>query len=214
LTAATELQDAISMLARADHIAAAASNEAPCLIRIERSAASWKTVLGIVTALSMMLPLIGGMFLITSQAMSEPEAINLAFARPLETLQIVAGMLMLSTLVLVPVRRLVTRIGRAGVIEIDGHHVRVHEKSGLARRAFSEPLGAYRGIAHRVRTTLSGIQHELVLVHPDARRDVVIALDDSRPGPTPANLMAQLRLPEIAPADIRRARRATTAAGA
>lgn len=195
----------------ADLAAATASNSDACLIRIERSPASWKTMLGGITALSMVLALCGGTFLLTSQALSEPEAVNLAFAHPWVTLQIVAGLLLLSTLVLIPVRRLVARIGSAGVIEIDGRNVHVRQKSGLATRAFTEPLDAYRGIAHRIRTTLSGIQHELVLVHPDARRDVVIGLDGTRPDLTAAGVMTQLRLPEIAPGDIRRTRRAGTA---
>ena len=183
------------------------------LIRIEQSRASWTIALGMGTALSIALSLFGGLILITSQAFSEPEALNLALARPLATLQIVAGLLLLATLILIPVRRLFTRVGRTGLIEIDDRIVRVRESGLLAGRSFAEPLAAYEGAAHRMRTTLSGIQHELILVHPDARRDVVIALDAGRPGMTPAAMMAQLGLPEIALADIRaHARRVGTRA--
>ena len=194
------------MLARADQSAIAAANDECCLIRIERSRSGWRTTLGVVTALSMGLSLFGGMFVVTSQALSEPEALSLALARPLVTLQIVAGLLLLTTLVLVPVRRLLARVGRTGLIEIDDRIVCVNETGFLAGRSFAEPLSAYRGAAHRIRTTLSGIQHELVLVHPDARRDVVIALDAVQPVMTPAAMFGRLALPEIALADIRRAR--------
>jgi len=154
----------------------------------------------------MTLALFAGMVLITNQALSEPEAVNIALAQPMATLQIVAGLLLLSALVLVPVRRLIADIGRGGTIEIDGGVVRVAERGLFSSRTFTEPLEAYRGTAHRVRTTVSGIRHELVLVHPDVRRDVVIALDRLEPAVAPASMMARLGLPEIAAGDISRRR--------
>jgi hypothetical protein len=196
------------MLARADQIAATATDDFCCPIRIERSRTRWTTALGAVTALSMGLSLFGGMILVASQALSEPEALNLALARPMATLQIVAGVLLLATLVLIPVRRIFARLGRTGLIEIDGRIVRVRETGLLAGRSFAEPLAAYEGAAHRIRTTLSGIQHEVILIHPDARRDVVIALDAVHPSMTAAAMMERLDLPEIAVADIPRVRRA------
>lgn len=195
------------MLARADQSAAAATNSECRPIRIERSRARWTTVLGVVTALSMGLSLFGGMILVASQALSEPEALSLALARPMATLQIVAGLLLLATLMLIPVRRLVSHVGRTGLIEIDGHIVHVRETGFLAARSFAEPLAAYEGAAHRIRTTISGVQHEVILVHPDARRDVVLALDAVKPGMTAAAMMARLDLPEVALAEIPRVRR-------
>lgn len=195
------------MLARADQSAVTAANDDTRLIRIEQSRASWTVVLGMGSALSIGLSLFGGFILIASQALSEPEALNVALARPLATLQIVAGLLLLATLILIPVRRLFAHFGRTALIEIDDCMVHVRESGLLAGRSFAEPLAAYEGAAHRMRTTLSGIQHEVILVHPDAHRDVVIALDSGQRGMTPAAMMAQLGLPEIALADIPRARR-------
>lgn len=195
----------------ADASAATASNDSACMIRIGQSTGSWRTTLGLVTAFTIVLSLCGGMFLVTSQALSEPEAVSLAMAHPMVTLQIVAGLLLLATLVLVPARRLVTRAIHSSEVEIDDGLVRVSEHGYLSRRSFAEPLDAYRGIAHRIRTTLSGVRHEIVLVHPDARRDIVIALDGARADLTPASLMARLGLPEIAVGDIRRARQIAVA---
>jgi hypothetical protein len=194
------------MLARAEDLLANASNDEDSLVRIVRSKARWSTMLGLAAAGAMTLALFAGMFLITTQAISEPEAINLALAQPMATLQIVAGLLLLSALLLVPVRRLVADIGRGGVVEIDGNVVRVAEKGLFSSRRFHEPLGAYRGIFHRMRTTVSGIRHELVLVHPDVRRDVVIALDRMEPAVAPASMIARLGLPEITVEEMARRR--------
>jgi hypothetical protein len=150
------------------------------------------------------LSLIGGIFLVTTEALSKPDAVNLALAQPLATLQIVAGLMLITALVLVPVRRLVARVGRGASVEIDRGIVRMAESGLFSSRTFDEPLDAYYGVAHRVRTTLSGLRHEIVLVHPDARRDVVIALDLMEPPVTPALMVARLGLPEVAPADLAR----------
>jgi hypothetical protein len=192
------------MLAQADEILLNAPNEDTCLLRIEPPKARWTTVLGLGAACAVVLSLVGGIFLVTTEALSKPDALHLALAQPLATLQIVAGLMLLTALVLVPVRRLIAGVGHGGSIEIDGGIVRIEERGLFSSRTFDEPLDAYCGVAHRIRTTLSGLRHEIVLVHPDARRDVVIALDRIEPAATPASMIARLGLPQIAPADIAR----------
>ena len=194
------------MLASADRTFMTASNDDESLVRIERPRARWTATFGLVTAAAMVLSLLGGLFLVTTQALSEPEALALARERPLVTLQIVVGLLLLAALVLVPIRRLATRAGRAGLVEIDNGFVRVRESGLFSTRSFVEPLDTYLGISHRIRTTLSGIEHELVLVHPNVHRDVVIALDGAPPAAAVARMMTRLALPEIAAGDIARAR--------
>ncbi|HWV82595.1 MAG TPA: hypothetical protein VNZ50_14290 [Hyphomicrobiaceae bacterium] len=194
------------MLARADDFLTKVSNDDAPLVRVVHARTAWSTMLGLVAAGAMTLPLFGGMFLLTSEAMSKPDAVSRALAQPLSTLQIVVGILTLSALLLIPARRMVAGVGRAGIVEIDGSVVKVAEKGFLSKRQFSEPLEAYRGVAHRIRTTVSGIQHELVLAHPDARRDVVIALDGTDPTMTPAAVIARLGLPEITGGEFARRR--------
>lgn len=194
------------MLARADDFLAKVSNDDIPLVRVVRAKTALSNMLGLVAAGVMTLPLLGGMFLLTSEAMSKPDAVSRALAQPLTTLQIVVGLLMLSALLLVPARRLLAGIGRAGIVEIDGNVVRVAERGFLSTRRFREPLDAYRGVAHRIRTSVSGIHHELVLVHPDARRDVVMVLDGMDPTMTPAAMLARLGLPEITSGELARRR--------
>ncbi|MBN9267259.1 MAG: hypothetical protein J0I75_22340 [Hyphomicrobium sp.] len=194
------------MLAHAEDFLAKASNDDDCLVRIERSNARWSTMLGLTAAGATILALFGGMFLVTTQAISEPETVSLALAKPMATLQIVAGLLLLSALLLVPVRRLLADLGREGFVEIDGNIVRVAEKGLFSSRTFREPLDQYEGVAHRIRTTVSGLHHELVLVHPDARRDVVIALDRLEPAVSPAPMIARIGLPEITASEAARRR--------
>lgn len=194
------------MLARTDDLLANVSNNDARFVRVANVKARWHAVLGLSVAGLMVAAFLGGMFLLTSEALSEPDAVNLALAQPLATFQIVVGIMMLSALLLVPVRRLVADFGSRGIVEIDGNMVQVSEKRLFSTRKFREPLDAYRGIAHRMRTTVSGVHHELILVHPDARRDVVIALDHMEAAISPASMIARLGLPEISAGDIARRR--------
>jgi len=194
------------MLTRADELLMKASNDDAALVLIAQPQKRWTTFLDLAAAAVMTLPLLGGIFLLTTEALSKPDAVSLAFAQPVATLQIVVGLLLMAGLLLVPARRLVARAGSGGTVEIDSGMVRVAKRDLFSSRSFHEPLEAYRGTVHRVRTTISGVHHELVLVHPDARRDVVIALDRLGPALTPARMIARLGLPEIAPGEIARRR--------
>jgi cytochrome b561 len=194
------------MLARTDDLLANISNDDARFVRVVNVKARWHAVLGLAVAGLMVVALLSGMFLLTSEALSKPEAVNLALAQPLATLQIVAGIMLLSALLLVPARRLVADFGSRGIVEIDGSMVQVSENGLFSTRKFREPLDAYRGIVHRMRTTVSGVHHELLLVHPDARRDVVIALDRMDAAVSPASMIARLGLPEISAGEIARRR--------
>ena len=194
------------MLARADDLLMNVSNDDAELVLVSQPQTRLTTCLDLAAAAAMTLPLLGGVFLVTTEALSKPDTVSLAFAQPVATLQIVVGLMLMAALLLVPARRLVARAGSGGTVEIDGGMVRVTERGLFSSRSFREPLEAYRGTAHRVRTTISGVHHELVLVHPDARRDVVIVLDRVGPALTPDRMIARLGLPEIAPGEIARHR--------
>lgn len=194
------------MLAHADELIMKTSNDDATLVLVSEPRTRWTTFLNLAAATAMTLPLLCGVFLVTTEALSKPDAVSLAFAEPVATLQIVVGLLLMAGLLLVPARRLVARAGSGGTVQIDSGFVHVAERGLLSSRNFHEPLDAYRGTAHRVRTTISGVRHELVLVHPDARRDVVIALERLGPALTPAGMIALLGLPEIAPGEIARRR--------
>ena len=66
------------------------------------------------------------------------------------------------------------RIGQRRTISIAHGLVEVEDATVLGIDRWSEPLSAYDGIAHHVRASLSGTRHELLLVHPDPRRSLLL----------------------------------------
>jgi hypothetical protein len=64
------------------------------------------------------------------------------------------------------------------------------------------PLASYRGIAHVVRTSLSGTRHELVLVHPLRAHRILLCMADRISEAELAHAARILRLPVIAASDL------------
>ena len=73
-----------------------------------------------------------------------------------------------------PIMRRLTRIGTQRQIAISNATIHVTERGPFINRSWTEPLAAYRGLAHHVRSSLSGTRHELLLVHPDPAKSLML----------------------------------------
>jgi hypothetical protein len=110
------------------------------------------------------------------------------------------GIAMSAALFLVPVKRIVMRFGRRRRVTITRDRVMVADANLFAATRWSVPLAEFDGIARHVRTTLSGVRHELVLVHPTRARSIILhyavhGIDHL----TVKRIAHLLRLPELAP---------------
>ena len=76
--------------------------------------------------------------------------------------------------------------------------------------AWNEPLTAYRGVAHHIRTSLSGAQHEIVLVHPDASKSIVLTTADRIGQPQVDAMAALLNVCEVPARTLYQSRRSQT----
>jgi len=75
-----------------------------------------------------------------------------------------------------PINRIAGQFGRSRSVEIEGGTVRVTDRSLLSTTNWQLPISDYVGVAHRIRSSLSGVRHELVLEHSDERRSIVLAM--------------------------------------
>lgn len=66
------------------------------------------------------------------------------------------------------------RIGQRRRISLVPHSVEVTDASLLGHACWFEPLASYDGIAHHIRASLSGTRHELLLIHPDPKRSLLL----------------------------------------
>ena len=110
-----------------------------------------------------------------AQAAADPQTLDIISDRPFAASQIALAFAGWSLIFGIPLVSLSKRIGASRSITIDADTVRVTDTSWVRTRRWSQPLASYRGLEQRVRTTLSGLEHEVVLVHPDPAKNVVLA---------------------------------------
>lgn len=100
----------------------------------------------------------------------------LVAAKPGSMVQILIGLAFWAVLFAWPLKRIADLMVRGRSIEIDRHRVTVTELGLFSRSTWVEPTGAYAGLQHNVRASLSGVRHELILVHPEPERSVLVAI--------------------------------------
>lgn len=140
--------------------------------------------------------------LLGAHAMAEPAPFTMLAEHPMEAVQISLGLMLWCALFVWPLRMVLARAGAERVIDITADTVRVTERGPFRSATWAEPLGAYRGIAHYVRTSLSGVRHEMILVHADPRRHVLLAAAPTMPQSLLTRTASLLDLPEIAARDL------------
>jgi hypothetical protein len=144
-----------------------------------------------------------------------PTALLVAFAssswgvaadNPGAAAQVLVGIGLWTVLFVLPAKRIVQRFGTERRICIDTGSVTVSERGLFGSRHWSAPLSEYTGIARHLRSTLSGLRHELILVHREPRKSVLLHSGDLASPPTIEQAVRLLALPEIQPRELYRRR--------
>lgn len=99
-------------------------------------------------------------------------------ARPGDALLAGVGVVMFSLLFGLPFSRAIKALVSRRTVRIEAGVVTVEDHGLFGLSTWTLPLSAYLGVAHVVRTSLSGARHELVLVHPSRSRRVLLRASD------------------------------------
>lgn len=167
----------------------------PCRLEQRASHLSAAAVLALLLPLALILVIPFAMLLM--QIAAEP-ATRLALANhPAAAVQIALGVTLLLMLIGWPLRALVDRLGRRRIVELDRDRVTITDAGLFASRQWSEPLSQYLGLAHNVRTTNAGPRHELILVHPQRRAHILLAISDRMNDAEVAEAAARLAMPVV-----------------
>jgi hypothetical protein len=127
---------------------------------------------------ALLVPALGALmipfWLVGTHVIADPAARAILAERPLLGIQLALGLLMLISIFGWPLGRLARRgLARRHVV-VDGRLVRSETVWPFATISWTEPLANYSGVAHRVCSSLSGVRHELVLVHRRPSRSVAV----------------------------------------
>lgn len=128
-----------------------------------------------VVLLPLLLALLAPFVLVAQHLVLDPAARAVVVERPQALVQIVLGLGFCGVLFGWPLVHFARRLGQARSIAVDERAVAVTERKFGRARSWSEPLSGYAGLSHNIRSSLAGVSHELVLVHPDPARSVLVA---------------------------------------
>lgn len=73
-----------------------------------------------------------------------------------------------------PIAVRAARSGLTRCVEIADGEVHVIDTGLFGTESWTQPLAAYHGLTHRVRSSLSGVRHELILIHPISSRNILV----------------------------------------
>lgn len=161
----------------ADFVASSPCCSAPPCPLVFEHAPEWG---GRLVLLGLLVPVLAALMapfaLVAAQLASDPAARAILAGRPLLGVQLLAGLVMLIWVFGWPLTRLARGDFARRRISISAGLV-LSEAVGLfGRQTRVDPLADYVGVAHRARTSLSGVHQEWVLVHRQPSRSLVLGL--------------------------------------
>ena len=160
-----------------------AEAELPC--RLELRGRAWGSAVLAVLLLPLALLPLAAMASLTMRITADADVRTLLASHPGSAAQVAIGLALILLLVVWPLAALIGRIGRRQTIVVGPGEVHVIERSLFGTRTWSHQTTYFLGLVHHVRTTHDGIRHELILLAPERRQSVLLAI---APGFTDAEL--------------------------
>jgi len=128
--------------------------------------------------LALLAPLLAALltpfWLIGSQLIVDPTARAVVADRPMIAMELGLGLAVLAWMFGWPLFHLARTALLRRRITIENNLIRAEQTGLFGTRAWAEPLADYAGVTHRVRTSHSGVHHDLVLVHRRPSRSVLL----------------------------------------
>ncbi|CFX38775.1 protein of unknown function [Candidatus Filomicrobium marinum] len=109
---------------------------------------------------------------------SEPIFSEVVAERPSAFLAVLAGFGMGGILLGLPTVRCLRRLGKRREITLTNSYVEVDDRNLWGASKWGCPLREFSGVTHHIRTNVSGVRHELILVHPVSRRCLLLRIGD------------------------------------
>lgn len=166
-------------------------------LRSEQSAATMPSLMYLafmsVLAAVVVLPQLG----LASYALFTPDIRQMVLDRPMVTFQLAIALIFWIALFAWPLRGLLDRLTCRRAVEITHENVAVSDQRAFGDTQWTAPLSAFKGVAHHMRSSLSGTRHELVLVHPDADRSVLLMAADNISDAEIGRMTRLLNLPQV-----------------
>lgn len=140
--------------------------------------------------------------LIAFDATTNPQALSNLIEHPGSAALLTAGIALGVMLLTFPLRAGLARLTSAGRVEMADGLVTVERQGLLGAERWSTPLATFCGVTHHIRATLSGPRHEIILLHPNPQKDVLLHLASRHPQEGADHYARLLGLPELQPREL------------
>jgi hypothetical protein len=134
----------------------------------------WSEIIRLVVLTGLAATIVLPQIALALYALGNPETRTLILAKPLMTAELAVALVFWIALFAWPLRRLLARVNGRRKVEISRLIVAVRDEKLLKTDTWSAPLASYTGVSHQIRASVSGSRHELILVHPDKSRSVLL----------------------------------------
>ncbi len=145
-------------------------------IRLVQTPSRAGAVLKLIILLPASLALLTPFVLVGANLATNPAARAVIGEQPQTAVMLLIALAFWGVLLGWPVKRIAGAVARLRTISIFNGTVQVSDSDVFAEDKWREPVSAFAGVAHNVRSSLSGVRHELVLVHLDREKSVMLAM--------------------------------------
>lgn len=150
-------------------------------------------------SLAMIAGLLLPIALIVIDGVSNPQVMHTLADNPASTALLGVGIAIGLALLTVPLRSGLYRLGGAGTVRMADGLVAVERRGLLGTERWTAPLTSFCGVTHHIRATLSGPRHEIILVHPEPTKDLLLHLASRPPQEGAEHFAGLLGLAELQP---------------
>ena len=151
--------------------------------------------LGLMTTLAAVI--VTPQLMLAGYALHSPDIRQMILDQPLVSFQLAVAMAFWIGLFAWPLKGLFDRLTWRRAVEITRDKVTVADTRARGVSQWSSPLASYKGVAHHIRSSLSGTRHELILVHNEASRSVLLMTADDIPEAEISRMTSLLQLPQM-----------------
>ena len=144
-------------------------------LTLQQTSSNSSPLLMLALALPAAIAVLTPFFLIAAHAAQNTQ---LLVARPHTSMQLALALVIWALVFGWPIARRTRRMTGNRAISIIANTVTVRDHNLFNTQTWTQPLSAYRGVAHHVRASLSGTRHELLLIHPDPARSLLLRVAD------------------------------------
>jgi hypothetical protein len=145
-------------------------------IRLVQTPSRAGSILKLIILLPASIALLTPFVLVGAQLVSNPAARAILSEQPQTGALLILALSFWGVLLGWPLKRIAGTVARLRTVSIFNGSVQVADSDVFGDDKWRAPITAFAGVAHNVRSSLSGVRHELVLVHREREKSILLAM--------------------------------------